>query len=95
MCSGMGETWGLSVNEAMCFSLPVVVSETCGSATDLVQPGVNGFTFKEGDIEGLSNSIQKLLNDNNFRMQCGRHSSEIIDNYTNKIIVANLSNEIS
>ena len=26
MCSGIGETWGLSVNEAMNFSLPVIVT---------------------------------------------------------------------
>lgn len=94
MCSGMGETWGLSVNEAMCFSLPVVVSETCGCSPDLVQSGINGFIFKEGNIKALTAAIKKLIDDKNFRIKCGQHSLEIIDNYTNKIIVSNISNEI-
>ena len=33
------EQWGLVVNEAMASSLPVLVSERCGCAADLVQPG--------------------------------------------------------
>jgi len=39
------EQWGLVVNEAMAAGLPVVVSNRCGSAFDLVQDGVNGYRF--------------------------------------------------
>ena len=39
------EQWGLVVNEAMACGLPVVVSNRCGCARDLVQENVNGFTF--------------------------------------------------
>jgi glycosyltransferase involved in cell wall biosynthesis len=39
------EQWGLVVNEAMASGLPVLVSNRCGCARDLVQDGVNGFTF--------------------------------------------------
>ena len=39
------EQWGLVVNEAMASGLPVIVSNRCGCARDLVAEGVNGFTF--------------------------------------------------
>src|ERR1035441_2045622 len=43
------EQWGLVVNEAMASGLPVLVSNRCGCATDLVQEGSNGFTFEPVD----------------------------------------------
>lgn len=90
MCSGSGETWGLSVNEAMCFSLPIIVSDTCGSSADLVYQGVNGYTFSEGNINELSACIKSLIDDETLRKKMGLASSEIIDNYSNNQIVENI-----
>ena len=90
MCSGAGETWGLSVNEAMCFSLPVIVSATCGCAADLVDEGVNGFTFREGDVEYLSTCLGKLIHAEGLRKKMGLASLEIIKNYSNEHIVTNM-----
>src|SRR5262249_29208532 len=39
---GSGETWGLSINEAMCLARAVIVSRHVGCARDLVIPGRNG-----------------------------------------------------
>lgn len=61
MCSGHGETWGLSVNEAMNFSLPIIVSEAVGCTDDLVNIGVNGFTFKLDDENDLVDKLHLLL----------------------------------
>ena len=55
------ETWGIVVNEAMCFGLPVIVSDQVGAARDLVQQGYNGFTFPRGDVEELAKNIQQLM----------------------------------
>lgn len=61
MCSGIGETWGLSVNEAMNFGIPLVVSNTTGCSKDLVLDGINGFIFNTGDIKALKNCIDAAL----------------------------------
>lgn len=61
MCSGLGETWGLSVNEAMNFALPVIVSNTCGSSYDLVEDAVNGNTFDTGDIKKLAALLKEYV----------------------------------
>jgi glycosyltransferase involved in cell wall biosynthesis len=61
LCSGLGETWGLSVNEALNFNLPVVVSSTAGCAADLVVNGENGYVSKDGDVDNLSDCILKAI----------------------------------
>ena len=61
MCSDFGETWGLSVNEAMNFSLPVIISDRTGCAADLVQENVNGYVFETGNIAALAQCMRQLL----------------------------------
>ena len=92
MCSGQGETWGLSVNEAMNFGKPLIVSRTCGSCVDLVQDGVNGFSFTEGNINELKSCLEKLLNDNDFRVRSGEVSLKVIEQYSICNIVSNIVN---
>ncbi len=60
--SGIGETWGLVVDEAMCFSLPVIVSDLVGCGADLVKNGENGYIFKTGNIEELVSYLLELIN---------------------------------
>jgi len=90
MCSGMGETWGLAVNEAMNFGKPVIVSDTCGCSSDLVKHNENGFIFNEGNTEQLANYLQQTLDDDNFRERAGRKSLEIIDAFSIEHIVHNI-----
>ena len=68
------EPWGLAVNEAMCASLPVVVSREVGCVADLIQNGVNGYTPPAGDIEGLVGALRSLIEDETLRRRQGRAS---------------------
>ena len=54
------EQWGLVVNEAMASGLPVLVSNRCGCAPDLVEDGVNGFTFDPYDVQALAGLMQRV-----------------------------------
>ncbi|HXB06399.1 MAG TPA: glycosyltransferase family 4 protein [Puia sp.] len=94
MCSGMGETWGLSVNEAMNFSKPVIVSDTCGCSTDLVRHGINGFVFPEGDLPGLKGSLLKMMESDEDRARMGEASREMIDAFSIGAIVENIQRAI-
>lgn len=80
--SGEGETWGLVVNEALCFGLPVIASDMVGSGSDLVKDGVNGFVFKTGDIEALKDLMEKLMNNKTLRIELGKKSKELIKKYS-------------
>lgn len=55
------ETWGLVVNEAMACGVPVVVSDACGCAPDLVEVGVTGFTYPCGDVAALAECLKEIV----------------------------------
>jgi len=74
------EPWGLVVNEAMAAGLPVIVSDNCGCKMDLVNEGVNGYTFKKGDEIDLSSKIKLIFNTDSKSM--GEKSSEMIEKWT-------------
>ncbi len=87
MCSGMYETWGLSTNEALCFALPVVLSDMVGCAYDLVDG--NGFMYHSGDIEALSSHIQHIFSQNDADFQAMRQRSrDIIGKYSYEQIIS-------
>ncbi len=54
------EPWGLVVNEAVAAGLPVIVSDVCGCARDLVADGQNGFTFPPHDPAALTERMSRL-----------------------------------
>ncbi|MGH2808636.1 MAG: glycosyltransferase family 4 protein [Actinomycetota bacterium] len=55
------EPWGLVVNEAMNFGLPVVISDEVGCAADLVEGRGTGAVFPKGDAEALGDVLRRLL----------------------------------
>ena len=70
------EQWGLVVNEAIASGLPVIVSDGCGCAPELVNG--NGFTFEPTnehelaarllEMASLSDQERKHLADNSYRI---------------------------
>ena len=73
------ETWGLVVNEAMNFALPVVVSDAVGCADDLVRQRENGFVVSASRFvtEG-ADAIAALVADAELRRAYGARSREMI-----------------
>lgn len=83
--AGMG---GLSINDAMCYELPVVCSVCDGTEKDLVEDGKNGYFFKEGDAADLAEKIEIILTDEHTRKQMGKESLRIIEEKININTVA-------
>jgi len=54
------ETWGLVVNEALLHGLPVLTSDTVGSAADLITEQT-GITFQCGNQQDLNRQLLALL----------------------------------
>ena len=73
--AGMG---GLSINEAMCFGLPVVCSVADGTERRLVRENQNGYYFNNGDLQSLTEVIDKMLADLPKTQQMGIESGRII-----------------
>lgn len=59
--------YGMVVDQAMACGCPCVVSRNAG-AVDVVQDGVNGFTFEARDVDGLARALQTLADDRQLRI---------------------------
>jgi glycosyltransferase involved in cell wall biosynthesis len=82
LVSSHDETWGLVVNEAMNFGLPIVVSDRVGSASDLVKNGHNGFVVPHDDLAALVAALNRLVMSNDLRMRLGEASRQMISRWT-------------
>ena len=89
------EQWGLVVNEAMAAGLPVLVSDRCGCALDLVKEGHNGFKFDPYNIERLANLMLRISSiPEDERQAMGRASQEIISRWTPELFGENLEKAV-
>ena len=78
------EPWGLVVNEAMCFGLPVIVSDQVGASGDLVKDGENGFVYPSMNINLLAEKLKMLLDNKDLMDKMGKNSKEIIMKWSYK-----------
>ena len=78
---GENESWGLAINEAMCFGNPIIATAEIGAIPDLVYENVNGFSYRTGDIRKLANLIKILLSDEEKRVEMGKKSLDFIANW--------------
>lgn len=90
--AGPGETWGLSVNEAMASSKAVIVSDRCGCAADLVRE--NGIVFKAKQKSELMNALLHLQNNPEEIKQMGEQSFRVIQNFTFETIAQQIESVI-
>jgi glycosyltransferase involved in cell wall biosynthesis len=72
------EPWGLVVNEAAASGLPLLVSNRCGCAPELVRDGVNGCTFDPGDAAALAEKMERVAAPDFPRAAFGLRSREIV-----------------
>jgi glycosyltransferase involved in cell wall biosynthesis len=80
--SAFNETWGLVVNEAMNFALPIIVSDRVGCGKDLLREGWNGYGFSHADEMELAARLKELVSSPKKRAEFGRNSAELIKQYT-------------
>lgn len=78
---GPGETWGLAVNEAMACRRPVVVSDKCGCAADLVQDAW-GRRFRAGSKEDLGRQLVFAVQHAHLLPAMGQQAQMHIQNWS-------------
>lgn len=77
---GPGETWGLSVNEAMACGRAVIVSDKCGCAKELVS--TNGIIFPAGNSTMLADALELLATDQDLLKKMQSASVNQIKQFT-------------
>ena len=55
------DIWGLVVNEAMAYGLPVITTDRCVAGVELVEEGVSGYIVPVGDETALADKMNAIL----------------------------------
>jgi glycosyltransferase involved in cell wall biosynthesis len=58
----INEQYGVSVNEALGYGLPVICTDTCGASFN-ISNGENGFVIKSDDLDELTTALEMLISD--------------------------------
>ena len=74
------EPWGLVIEEALYFGIPVAVSEACG-ASELVDDGVNGVLLDIGSLDAAAVRLRRIDAEDHRRMRahCGQAAINVKD----------------
>lgn len=76
------DVWGLVLNEALAFGLPVVASDKAVSSFELVLEGENGYIIDPEQTGQMAEKITFILDYDELREKMAEKSLEIIKNYT-------------
>jgi glycosyltransferase involved in cell wall biosynthesis len=69
----INEQYGVSVNEALGYGLPVICTDTCGAKFNITD-GHNGFVIKSDSLDELTASLEKLISDHQKLYQMRQQS---------------------
>ncbi len=75
------DIWGLVINEAMAYGLPVVTTDRCVAGLELVKDGKNGRIVPAGNVKKLAEALKEALKEEN-RAAWGKNSWNYIQKFT-------------
>lgn len=75
------DIWGLVINEAAAYGLPIVTTTKCMAGIEMVS-NANGKIIEADNVEQLSNAISNILEDANLRNRMSEASIQIAKEYT-------------
>lgn len=76
------DIWGLVINEAMAYGLPVVTTKQCVAGQELIEADVNGYLVEAGNSCQLKEKIEQLFNDEDLRKMMQENNLNKIRDYT-------------
>ena len=76
------DIWGLVIQEAMACGLPVISTDKCAAALELIKHGENGYIIPCEDVCLLEEYIQVIISSENIARKFGAKSLEIIKSFT-------------
>lgn len=85
------EQWGLVVNESLSCGKPVLVSERCGSAPNLVENKDVGYTFNPYDSSDLLRKMELIISEKNLKL-FSANASNVMNTYDKNNYSLNLNN---
>lgn len=87
------DAWGLVVNEAMHFGLPVITTTDAGSEC-IINDGENGFVIAPDDPDQLEDRLRTLLEDDDLRREMGEGAEATSEALDPDVMATALTNAI-
>lgn len=76
------DIWGLVINEAMAYGLPVITTKKCGAGQELITNGENGYIINPEDVDAISEMASRILLDEGLRRKMRDNNLVTIRRYT-------------
>lgn len=76
------EIWGLVVNEAASYNIPIITSDNCIAGKEFCLKKQIGLIFKNEDVQDLMNKIMIMYENENIRNDFSRNCTVINNDYT-------------
>ena len=77
-----GDVWGLVINEAMMYGLPVVTTDKCVAGVELVEENKNGYIVSLENEANIIEKINSVLENENLCQVMKENNIELIKRYT-------------
>lgn len=79
------DVWGLVINEAMSYALPIVTTDHCVAGVELIEDGVNGYIVPIDNPERLGSAIEKVLSNEDLKNYMASENLNKIRDYTYEV----------
>lgn len=76
------DIWGLVIEEAMAYGLPVISTNKCAAALELIEDEKNGYIIPVENVNKLTTSILSIFNSREPIEKWGTNSINIVHSYT-------------
>lgn len=76
------DVWGLVLNEAITFGLPVITTTSAGAVGNVVINNYNGYVIEKNNVPLLKDRLEKILGNNKIRVKFANNSKRIAEKYT-------------
>lgn len=85
------EHWGVVVQEAAAAGLALLLSDTCGAASEFLINGYNGLVFSSKNKAAFENALYQLMKLPEYELQrMGKRSAQLAERITHETWAANL-----
>ncbi|WP_277234707.1 glycosyltransferase family 4 protein [Phocaeicola salanitronis] len=82
------EGFGMVLVEAMAYGVPAIAFDCKCGPKDIIRQGENGLLVREGDIEGLAQAMQRLMDDEPLRLRMGEEAKKVVDTYSEEAVMS-------
>lgn len=76
------DVWGLVVNEAMSFSLPIISTDKCIAALEMVKEGEGGYIVPVDNSEKMLEKIKVIISDDSLCNAFSQYNASVALDYT-------------